>query len=202
MTDPMHCDRCGQPHAMCAAHTRSGQPCKSRPMSGQRVCRMHGGSAPQVRAAAENRQLQQAADQVVRKLWGGLEQASPVKDPVASMERLAGALEQLVDEAGRRVAELQHVAGGKDLTQLRAEVTLLERALGHLRGLLVDMARLGIAERQVELAQGQSELVVAAVRAGLGAVPELLPDQRSRFLEAFLGALGRGPAVVAGEVTA
>lgn len=199
---PMPCERCGQPHARCSAHTRAGKPCGQKPMLGQRVCRMHGGSAPQSIAAAEERVLAEGADAAVRKLWGGLEQATPVKDPVASMERLAGALEQLVDEAGRRVSELQHVAGGKDLTQLRAEVTLLERALGHLRGLLVDMARLGIAERHVELQQAQAEQVVGAVRVGLDALPELLPEQRSRFLGAFLGALGRGPETVPGQVTA
>lgn len=42
MPDPMHCGR----------KTRSGKPCKNRPVTGATVCRMHGGSAPQVRKAA------------------------------------------------------------------------------------------------------------------------------------------------------
>lgn len=174
-------------------------------MTGQAVCRMHGGSAPQARAAAEQRVAEQQADKSIRQLWVGLDQAEPVRDPVASMERLAGALEQLVDEAGARVSKLQHVAGGKDLTQLRAEVTLLERALGHLRGLLVDMARLGVATRQVELQQEQAAIVVAAFVAGLGAVPTLLPGDKDLMLRTFLTALGRGPeqlVLEAGTVTA
>lgn len=116
------------------------------------------------------------------------------------MERLAGALEQLVDEAGRKVSSLQHLAGGKDLTQLRAEVVLLERALGHLRALLVDMARLGLAERQVELQQEQAQLVTSAFMGALAVVGDLLPADRDSMIRAFLSGLGRGPEVL--EVTA
>lgn len=140
--------------------------------------------------------MTQAADATLRKLWVGLDQATPVKDPVASMERLAGALEQLVDEAGRKVGDLQHLAGGEHLTQLRAEVVLLERALGHLRALLVDMARLGLAERQVELQQEQAQLVTSAFLGALGVVSSLLPADRDLMLRTFLSGLGRGPELL------
>jgi len=34
-----------QPHArICSAKTRSGSPCKNRPVTGRRRCRMHGGA--------------------------------------------------------------------------------------------------------------------------------------------------------------
>lgn len=36
----------------CGRKTRSGKPCKNPPVTGATVCRMHGGSAPQVRKAA------------------------------------------------------------------------------------------------------------------------------------------------------
>ena len=166
---------------------------------GGTVCAMHGGKAPAVAAAAEQRQVEQQADAALRKLWVGLEQATPVKDPVASMERLAGALEQLVDEAGSRVSDLQHLAGGKDLTQMRAEVTLLERALGHLRALLADMARLGIAERHVQLEQERAQMVVAAFHAALSTV-QLLPADRQLVLQTFYDQLGQptGPPELGG----
>lgn len=45
------------PPAKCAAHNRFGQPCKNAPIGGGSVCRSHGGSAPQVRRAAEERLL-------------------------------------------------------------------------------------------------------------------------------------------------
>lgn len=61
---------------------------------------------------------------------------------------------------------------------------------------------MGIDQRHVELEQAKAEQVVGAVRLGLAALPGLLPGDRDAFLRAFLGALGRGDAVVAGEVTA
>lgn len=39
----------------CHATTRAGERCGNPPMRGGRVCRMHGGAAPQVRAAAKRR---------------------------------------------------------------------------------------------------------------------------------------------------
>lgn len=49
--DPVH-DR-----TRCTARTRSGRGCKNPPILGGTVCRMHGGSAPAVRAAANRRLL-------------------------------------------------------------------------------------------------------------------------------------------------
>src|SRR5690606_7900081 len=53
----------------CAAHKRdgSGQPCRKPAMKGATVCASHGGSAPQVRAAAQRRLLE-AADPVAARL--------------------------------------------------------------------------------------------------------------------------------------
>ena len=42
--------------ARCAGHSsRTGLPCKKRPIKGGTVCQTHGGGAPQVKAAAEKR---------------------------------------------------------------------------------------------------------------------------------------------------
>ena len=209
---PFDCSTCGATHPRgCRAHKDQAKtiPCGNWPARGATVCRYHGGSAPQVKAAAEQRQAEAAAEQAVRALWSGLDQATPVKDPVSALERLAGALEQLVDEAGARVTGLKHVAGGEHLTQLRAEVVLFERALGHLRGLLVDMARLGIASRAVEVQQGQADQVLGWLRDGLeagralpvGTAPAVVVEV---VLGGFLEAMRRSRAgvVVSGELEA
>jgi hypothetical protein len=176
----------------CTAKNARGDRCGKAPIKGGTVCATHGGRAPQVKAAAEQRQLEQKADAEVRKLWVGLDAATPVKDPVGSLERLAGALEQAVDVVGAKVNELGHLAGGTGLTQMRGEVVLLERLLGQLRQALDAMARLGIAERHVELEQERAQLVTAAFLAALGAV-SLLPADRDLMLRTFLAGLGRGP---------
>jgi hypothetical protein len=41
----------------CHAHRKNGEPCKAYAIIGGRVCRAHGGAAPQVRAAARERLL-------------------------------------------------------------------------------------------------------------------------------------------------
>ena len=203
--DPKPCDRCGEPHARCSAHTRAGRPCGQPPMRGQRVCKMHGGKSPGARENAEQRELEaKASVEVDKLLWRGLANAHPVKDPVGSLERLAGALEQAVDVVGGRVNDLGSVASGSSMQQLRGEVVLLERLLGQLRQALDAMARLGIAERHVELEQERAHLVTAAFLAALQSV-SLLPADRDLMLRTFLAGLGRGPEtvdVVAGEVEA
>lgn len=159
---------------------------------------MHGGKSPGARENAEARELEAKAKAEVDKLlWRGLANAAPVKDPVASLERLAGALEQAVDVVGDKVNALGQVAGGTGLTQLRGEVLLLERLLGHLRQALDAMARLGIAERHVELEQARAELVYAALVAALGSVT-LLPVDRDLVVRVFLRELGRGPEELEG----
>lgn len=195
-TDPM-APRCS------ARSKQTGEQCKQRPVQGGTVCRFHGGSAPQVKAAAEQRDLEQKADAEVRKLWVGLDQATPVKDPVASLERMAGALESAVDMVGAKVNDLGNLAGGTGLTQLRGEVVLLERLLGQLRQALDAMARLGIAERHVELEQERAQLVTAGVLAVLELMHRelpggLSPDLRSAALQVFITAIGRGPEVLEG----
>ena len=51
----------------CKAHARSGAPCGKPAVPGARVCRFHGGRAPQVVAAARQRLLM-AADPAAAKL--------------------------------------------------------------------------------------------------------------------------------------
>ena len=51
----------------CTAHRRNGLPCKGAAIRGATVCRLHGGSAPQVRDAARKRILA-AADPAAARL--------------------------------------------------------------------------------------------------------------------------------------
>lgn len=44
--------------AICGKKTRAGTPCQKSPIKGGTVCRLHGGSAPQVKRAAKLRLLE------------------------------------------------------------------------------------------------------------------------------------------------
>lgn len=191
----MTCPKCHQEHHpdRCSAHNSAGLQCGKAPMNGATVCRTHGGSAPQVKAAAEERQLEAKADGELRKLWVGLENAVAVTDPVASMAQLAGALEQLLDQVGEKVNEISTIGAGRDLSQVRGEIVLLERTASLLAKVLDSMARLGIAERQVQIQQEQAEFISAAFRVGVGAIASslLTPGDRDVMVRAFLLALGQ-----------
>lgn len=55
VADPMRVDGLNGAPQRCTATTRSGKPCSGPAITGGTVCRMHGGSAPQVKAAARER---------------------------------------------------------------------------------------------------------------------------------------------------
>ena len=64
----MPCQQCGEIHPRgCKGHKRNGKPCGQPAIKGGVVCRMHGGSAPQVRAAAEKR-LDELRPKAIRRL--------------------------------------------------------------------------------------------------------------------------------------
>lgn len=50
----------------CTAHKQNGQACKAPAIRGANVCRVHGGSAPQVKAAARRRLLELIDPALVR----------------------------------------------------------------------------------------------------------------------------------------
>lgn len=80
----------------CQAHTSSGKPCKRWAIVGGFVCPFHGGSAPQVRAAA-NRRLLALAPRAVQVIADLLEHAE--SEPV----RLKAATELLDRGIGKAV---------------------------------------------------------------------------------------------------
>ncbi len=86
------------PHAAkrCTAHSsRTGKPCKGFRVPGATVCKMHGGSAPQVKAKARQR-LEEAADRMAKRVLGMAE-----NDDIPPAVALAAAKDAL-DRAGLR----------------------------------------------------------------------------------------------------
>lgn len=149
----------------CTATARSGERCRKAPARGARVCRMHGGAAPQVKARSAVRAAEAQAQQVLRR-----EQVVPVVDPLTALSELAGEVVALKDYFRQRLDGLaaeawRYQAGAGE--QLRAEVALYERALDRTARLLGDMARLNLDERLARLTEAQGLQIVAVVRASL-----------------------------------
>lgn len=188
---------CSRPRCTAAAKTRPGERCRKNPHPGATICTNHG-LTEAGRAKAAEKVASDKAEKAIADLIPLVGSAEPVKDPVDLLARVASMLEGATDQVAGRVNLLQgKVGAGEHLSQLRAEVVLLEKLLGHLRAVARDLAALGIAERQVELAAGQADIVVSAFRAGLTAAGAVLvPDVRDAMLRAFLQALGQGDVVV------
>lgn len=70
---------------LCTARRRNGQPCGNRPINGAAVCRMHGGAAPQVRAAAQTRLLMRADDLMSALLKIAMDDKQPVQTRLAAI---------------------------------------------------------------------------------------------------------------------
>lgn len=161
----------------CGAKTRSGRPCRAAPMAGQVRCRMHGGAAPQARAAAERRLVRAEADALVTRLLHDPD-APPVTDPLSELTRVAGRLGHAVDVLGARVNALGEQLDYMDGTAVRRAHVVVEawRDLSaQYQRVLVDMARLDIDGRLVRLADEQARPVVSAFVAAFDALAASVP---------------------------
>ena len=83
----------------CTAHRSDGQPCKTQPIRGGTVCRVHGGSARQVREAA-HRRLLEAVDPAITELLAIMARAQ------RSSDRLR-AIREVLDRSGITAERVQ-----------------------------------------------------------------------------------------------
>lgn len=134
-------------------------------MQGAFVCSAHGGKAPQVKAAAEERLLQERAQRELARFSG----AAPVINPLEALQALAGEADAWKRACEERVQELQAVrfTSSLGIEQLRAEVGMYERAVARCESLCAAMARLGIDERLVAVREATGAMIVNALREAL-----------------------------------
>ena len=90
------------PKRLCTAHKSNGEPCGRPPIRGGSVCATHGGSAPQVRKAA-NLRLAAAVDPAIDALLECLKKNARrrLRYPAQAL----GAANSILDRAGFKQAE-------------------------------------------------------------------------------------------------
>lgn len=107
----------------CTAHSsQTGKPCKSKAVKGATVCRMHGGSAPQVKAAAKRRLLEAADPAAAALVKIALDEDM---DPRVRVM----AIRDLLDRAGISEPKQVEVV---TLDAIDREIARLEAELGEL----------------------------------------------------------------------
>jgi hypothetical protein len=127
---------------------------------------MHGGAAPQVRAAAAEREV----DEQVRRTIGRLD-ASPCENPLEALAQLAGEVLAWKDALGRLVADLRTLRYDSEGygEQVRGEVLLFERAMDRCTKVLGLIARLDLDARLARITEQQADAMIEALQAGLTA---------------------------------
>jgi hypothetical protein len=150
--------------ATCKARTRSGARCKNPPITGAAVCRMHGGSAPAVRAAAERRVQAQAAiaDAKAALAYEGV---PAIEDPVLALAELAAEVRATVRALGARVNALQDVRYESAIRteQVRTEIDLLGQYQDRLARMLTALGRFNLDERRVKLDEATAMIVFSVL---------------------------------------
>ncbi len=142
------------------------KPCQVDAMVGQTKCGAHGGRAPQARAKAAERIVEDEARGAVHRLG-----APAVADPLTALGLLAGEVLAVKDALGERVNALTEIRyeDAKGGEQLRSEVVVFERALDRCAQVLGLIARLNIDERLARIEEAKAQAVVDAIAAGLAA---------------------------------
>lgn len=206
------CTTCDRPR--CNGTTKPNTPdsarCRKQPMKGATVCRTHGGSAGQVRSAAERRLLEREA-LVAAEAFGLPREVDPHSALLEELHRCAGAVQWL----GAIVADLdkdevvwgktRHATGGPDAgvtheAKPNAFVSLWQSERDRLAKVAKTCVDVGIEERRVRLAESAGQQLAAVIRSVLDQLL-LTDEQRTLALQVVPNELRRlAGDVVPGQV--
>lgn len=156
----------------CTARKSSGDPCKNWAIKGAKVCKNHGGRAPQVKAKAGVRILETRISGELKR-----REITPVTSPLAALQEVAGLsiawMYAMQDELGK-LAILDY-SDAKAAEDVKPVVALFERSMDRAAGVLAKMVQLGIEDRVAKSAELEAEANLAAMR-GLIRAARQSPD--------------------------
>lgn len=179
----------------CTAHAKhTGERCKRSAVPGARVCRYHGGLAPQVL----NKAAQRLAEQAARRTLADLDVVEPVTDAFGALESLAGEAVALVEVLRGKVAELREIRyeSGQGFEQLRAELAVYLQSLTRAESIRSNIVKLDLDSRRVRLREVQVMAVVSALDKVLTDSSLALDPARQRHARELLARALGAPAVL------
>lgn len=169
----------------------TGERCRNPAIPGGTVCRIHGGKAPQVQAAAERRLVRAELEGgEFASLLAELEVEVAGRDPVEHLERalvLTAAMSEvwrlhavrLADVAEPTVIDLERmgVADERYAHWLNLQARLAEMAI-----------RAGFEERRIRVVEAHAQLLAAVLNGSVAELIALVREQHPAGLPAFVEA--------------
>ena len=160
-----------------ATSSRTGQRCERAPIKGGSVCTTHGGRAPHVVAAAQQRLAEAEVQQQLARAtdtYGLPREVDPGMALLEEVHRTAGHVAWLSGKVAA-LGEDELVVTGAFGPVKNPMLTQYERERAHLAKVTADAVRCGLEARQVALAERLGEQVLSAMRgfaAELGHDPD------------------------------
>lgn len=143
------------------------QPCKLWAIAGLTLCYRHGGSNRIMRAAGARNVAEDKVEKKARALALRLD-IDPVDNPLQALSLHMGEEIRLKEAFHLLVTQLEELRyRGAAGEQIRAEITLYERALDRVGTRLIAYARLNIDERLAVIQEKQAEAIIRAIDAAL-----------------------------------
>lgn len=162
-----------EPKRCKATSKRSGEHCKAYAVRGAEVCRIHGGAAPQVQAAAQRNIVMAAAQEVIARTQtlpgAGKFAAAPVTDPFRALQHLAGEMLAVKDWIRGKIEGIEQIRTLDDKSgeQIRAELQAYMKMMDSCASVLAAIAKLNIEARMAAISEAQATTMIRAFEAVL-----------------------------------
>lgn len=182
------------PLRRCRAARTNGERCGGLAMQDQWLCRIHGGKITRNLEAADRRQKQEQAERDLaaamdKKMWR--DESRPTTNPSEEFAILTGRLRDIFETVAPQLNETDECVccGRGEMDPTTA--AMLRLVVKEYRGCLVDIQKLGLEERRVQLEEFRIALMVEGMKAGLAAVGISEDNDESQLMLARDAAIAR-----------